>query len=417
MAELINLNSLFGDILPPSASDLRSQGMQEANAAQLPGGMAALLAPQRFNNIRKASGGLFGVDTSTSKERLKQALTQIDMSSPQGQKKAVELIRAVSPTDALQLQNVFDSQAQASATSAAQTVTAEANRVRAAASELQAQTSKSLIPVEIQKANTAEFLSTIRADEATLASITQEDLTGWRASQLENQIRELDIREEENRVRESIAQTNAGDLDSRAAAAVREATKEGRVLRDKAAASLSIANQFTSLENIPAGAPALVAEKWKALLGNENEITLLRANYNSIKNALVMDSLPPGVASDKDIELALSGFLPSTANPVQVSSFMKGMAKISDISAKKEFMRAIHLTENKGIDAKFQEEWETYLASEEFGAYLTQRGHALNSDKSTSTLAVSPVSNTSLSDSIAAERARRASNTPTARRL
>jgi hypothetical protein len=128
MSYLINLNSLFGDILPPSAADLREQGMQEAKAAQLPGGMAALLAPQRFNNIRQAAGGLFGVDTSTSKERLQQALTQIDMSSPQGQKKAVELIRAVSPKDALQLQNVFDSQAQASADSAARTSTAATGR-------------------------------------------------------------------------------------------------------------------------------------------------------------------------------------------------------------------------------------------------------------------------------------------------
>tara|TARA_R110002094_G_scaffold153354_3_gene140876 strand:+ start:1107 stop:2507 length:1401 start_codon:yes stop_codon:yes gene_type:complete len=120
MSDLINLNSLFGDILPPSAADLRAQGMQEAEAAQLSGGMAALLAPQRFNNIRQAAGGLFGVDTSTSKERLQQALTQIDMSSPQGQKKAVELIRTVSPKDALQLQNVFDSQAQASSLNQAQ---------------------------------------------------------------------------------------------------------------------------------------------------------------------------------------------------------------------------------------------------------------------------------------------------------
>jgi hypothetical protein len=415
MSELIDLNTLFASELGDTQQSLFNKGIAMADVPL--GRMADVLAPKQASSLRKAAGGLFGVDTSTSKERLQQALTSLDLSNEGDQAKAVELVRAQSPAAALTLQQQFKRSKEASATSKAQTVTAEANRVRAAASELQAQTSKSLIPVEIQRANTAEFLSTVQADEAALANRTQEDLTGWRASQLENQIRELDIREEENRVRESIAQTSAGDLDSRAAAAVREATKEGRVLRDKAAASLSIANQFTSLENIPAGAPALVAEKWKALLGNENEITLLRANYNSIKNALVMDSLPPGVASDKDIELALSGFLPSTANPVQVSSFMRGMAKISDISAKKEFMRAIHLTENKGIDAKFQEEWETYLESEDFGAYLTQRGHSLNSDKSTSTLAVAPVVNTSLSDSIAAERARRASNAPIARRL
>ena len=166
MSDLINLNSLFGDILPPSAADLREQGMQEAKAAQLPGGMAALLAPQRFNNIRQAAGGLFGVDTSTSKERLQQALTQIDMSSPQGQKKAVELIRTVSPKDALQLQNVFDSQAQASADSAARTTTATTGRgnMELRERELNAAAAASTDRDFAQMVNTEGELTTIMED-------------------------------------------------------------------------------------------------------------------------------------------------------------------------------------------------------------------------------------------------------------
>jgi hypothetical protein len=113
MEGLLNLGKLF-------APELGSQGIREAEAAQLPGGMAALLAPQRFNNIRKASGGLFGVDTSTSKERLQKALGQLDMSTPQGQAKAVELVRTVDPAIAAQMQQQFKVSRESSALNQAQ---------------------------------------------------------------------------------------------------------------------------------------------------------------------------------------------------------------------------------------------------------------------------------------------------------
>jgi hypothetical protein len=114
MEGLLNLGKLF-------APELGSQGIREAEAAQLPGGMAALLAPQRFNNIRKASGGLFGVDTSTSKERLQKALGQLDMSSPQGQAQAVELVRTVDPAIAAQMQQQFKVSREATQLNQAQT--------------------------------------------------------------------------------------------------------------------------------------------------------------------------------------------------------------------------------------------------------------------------------------------------------
>ena len=402
MDGLFDLTKVFGDVLGDTPNSLLAKGIRLAEVE--PGRMADVLQPTQANTLRRAAGGLFGVDTSTERERLRTALGQLDLQDPAQAAKAVELIRVVDPAAAGTLQNALIEQQR-------QAKIANSDALKANASMLQAKVAESSLPIDQQKANTADIMAGIAAEQQSLAERTQEDLTGWRASQLENQIRELEIREEENRVRESIAQTTAGDLDSRSTAAVREATEAGRVLRGKAASALSIANGFTSIENIPSGAPALIEERWKSLLGNEDEVTLLRANYNAVKNSLVMDNLPPGVASDKDIELALSGFLPATANPEQISSFMRGMAKISDISSKKEFMRAIHLTENKGLDSKFQEEWEAYLETDEFKDYLNKRGHSIDTEKSTSTLAA-PVSNTSsLADDIAAERARRAAQT------
>ena len=42
----------------------------------------------------------------------------------------------------------------------------------------------------------------------------------------------------------------------------------------------------------------------------------------------MLDSLPPGVASDSDIQVAMEAFPDDTANPELIATFMRGMAKL-----------------------------------------------------------------------------------------
>jgi hypothetical protein len=81
------------------------------------------------------------------------------------------------------------------------------------------------------------------------------------------------------------------------------------------------------------GAGTSFSEKVKTLTGNQDGFTQLRNEYTRLRNTQAIKSLPPGVATDKDIELALKGLPPETADAAVLASFLRGMAKMSQYEA------------------------------------------------------------------------------------
>lgn len=76
------------------------------------------------------------------------------------------------------------------------------------------------------------------------------------------------------------------------------------------------------------GWKAAFLERAKGAFGSQDAVSGLRAEYNQLVNAQAVKNLPPGPASDKDIQLAKQGFPPDTANAAYLSSFLRGMAKM-----------------------------------------------------------------------------------------
>ncbi|WP_198079305.1 hypothetical protein [Acinetobacter calcoaceticus] len=81
-------------------------------------------------------------------------------------------------------------------------------------------------------------------------------------------------------------------------------------------------------------------EKLKELTGNQDSLTNLRNEYTRIRNSQAIKMLPPGPATDKDIEMALKGFPPETADSKTISSFLRGMAKMNQRDAAYQQMQA-----------------------------------------------------------------------------
>ena len=91
------------------------------------------------------------------------------------------------------------------------------------------------------------------------------------------------------------------------------------------------------------------ASEWlKKSTGSQGAVTELRQEYTRLRNNAAIKSLPPGPATDRDIELALSGFPPATANPAVISSFLTGMAKMQQLVGATEAARADWLANNRG---------------------------------------------------------------------
>lgn len=89
------------------------------------------------------------------------------------------------------------------------------------------------------------------------------------------------------------------------------------------------------------------ASEWfKKATGNQDGWTQARQEYIRLRNTQAIKSLPPGPATDRDIELALKGFPPDNADAATLASFMRGMAKMQQYeavaeSAKSEWVNSV----------------------------------------------------------------------------
>lgn len=82
--------------------------------------------------------------------------------------------------------------------------------------------------------------------------------------------------------------------------------------------------------------------------GRKDYATQLRQDYTRLRNSAVIDSLPKGAASDRDIAIVLEGFPPPTADAKRLAGFMRGMAKLQDITASVEGAKVDWLAGNRG---------------------------------------------------------------------
>jgi hypothetical protein len=82
-------------------------------------------------------------------------------------------------------------------------------------------------------------------------------------------------------------------------------------------------------------------KEWlKQQTGNQEYVTALRNEYTRLRTTSVLKNLPPGPATDRDIEMASKGFPSETADASAMSSFLRGMAKLQRIDAATSTARA-----------------------------------------------------------------------------
>lgn len=96
------------------------------------------------------------------------------------------------------------------------------------------------------------------------------------------------------------------------------------------------------------GAAAKLSEFAKSTIGAENYETSLRQEYTRLRNTAGIKSLPPGPQTDKDIQMALSGFPKDTSDSKLIAQFLRGMAKMQNIDSAIENAKTDWLAQNNG---------------------------------------------------------------------
>ncbi len=109
-----------------------------------------------------------------------------------------------------------------------------------------------------------------------------------------------------------------------------------QALADRAA---DLADRFAAAD-MSGGWAASARETMKGAFGAQDPVTGLRNAYKGLINSQAMRNLPPGPATDKDIQLAKEGFPPASASKEHIVSFLRGMAKMQNMAAQADDRRA-----------------------------------------------------------------------------
>jgi hypothetical protein len=99
-----------------------------------------------------------------------------------------------------------------------------------------------------------------------------------------------------------------------------------------------------------------LSSKWtefvKEQTGNQDEITALRKEALEITNSEAIKSLPPGPATDRDIELARAPFPTEKADPKYVAKWLGAISRLNDKKAQYAEFKANFIGENGTLRAK-----------------------------------------------------------------
>jgi hypothetical protein len=100
-------------------------------------------------------------------------------------------------------------------------------------------------------------------------------------------------------------------------------------------------NKIETVQDLGAGLPVAVGETVKELFGTRDAPSEIRTEFNRTVTEGIISGLPPGVASDKDIELLKGGFPPATAGKQEMLNYLNayqrtlaGVEKYSSFKSK-----------------------------------------------------------------------------------
>lgn len=232
---------------------------------------------------------------------------------------------------------------------------AQAKPIEMRESEAKAKLAEGTLAPGISKAQSEATTAAATAKFAEEAQRLGIDEKRWNITNLRSQIgdraKRLNLDEQAANLTalEKLAQINK--LNTDIPADTRKAINEATITSATAQQS---ADQFNSLATRIAeaggnyGVFSSASDFIKKAGGFQGGMTQLKQEYTRLRNTAAIKSLPPGPATDKDIQMALSGFPSDTASANDLAQFLRGMAKLQTIDSNVAGAQAEWLAQNNG---------------------------------------------------------------------
>ena len=153
---------------------------------------------------------------------------------------------------------------------------------------------------------------------------------------------------------------------------IRAVSDEADVAGSQVSTLLGLANDYSRTRPM-GGVGGKAMDKWKATFGTQDEVSRIKTQFQSVVNTNIINSLPPGVASDKDIEMAKSGYMNNSWSAEQIEEFLRGQAKLSAFVAEKKNAKAQWVSDRGGDSSGFNEHWREIISQEGYKEMVSQK--------------------------------------------
>lgn len=142
------------------------------------------------------------------------------------------------------------------------------------------------------------------------------------------------------------------DLSTEAYKEVMKASAGARTAQSNVQKANSLMTRYQQLK--PTGGVAGRVSSWlKNVFGTQDEQSRLKADFEALVNSAVIENLPPGPATDKDIELIQKGFPDATWSRQEIEGWLEAYRDAAEFQAFYEGERAKYMTANRGLDVDF----------------------------------------------------------------
>lgn len=101
------------------------------------------------------------------------------------------------------------------------------------------------------------------------------------------------------------------------------------------------------LQSGSAGLASDFFEITKSIAGKRDEESFLRTAYTREKNTEIINSLPPGVASDRDIAIFSEGFPPGNAQITEILAFLQAAQRINSLVQDESLLVEQHIIQQR----------------------------------------------------------------------
>ena len=204
--------------------------------------------------------------------------------------------------------------------------------------------------VPFDENNQSEYYTTL-ARRLIDQGLTQ---SGYQALELARQARLDEARAEKDSSTADAAK--AGTLGAADKKAIREASVTARESRGRALQSKRLRDEFLTKQPM-SGIIGQITGSFRSFVGGQTELDNLKKEYEGLRISDGMANLPPGAASDKDVELALSRFPDKSDNASYIARFLDGLYKASAVEAEYNAFYAQYLSDNFGDSSGVEDAW------------------------------------------------------------